>query len=75
MPQLTVGPAPWPEGHCRSFNVMFLACVSPGLHLVEWTRHIEGTSYFVDAYAVNSCGFRLQVTSQLDLSKISVLHQ
>ena len=54
---------------------MFLACVSPGLHLVEWTRHIEGTSYFIDAYAANSCGFRLQVTSQLDLSKISVLHR
>ena len=63
MPQLTVGPAPWPEGHRRSFNVMFPACVSPGLHLVEWTMHIVGLSYFVAAYTVHSCGYRMQVTS------------
>ena len=63
MPQATVGPAPWPEVHSSSWKRMFPACVNPDLHVVEWTMHIVGLSYFVAAYTVHSCGCRLQATS------------
>ena len=72
MPELTRGPFAWLEVHRSSDKRMFPACVSRGLHLVEWTRHIVDLSYFVSAQVVYSTGCRLQLTSQLVLLKASV---
>ena len=41
-------------------------CVSPGLHLVEWTRHNMDVSQIVAAYNARQC------ESQVELSRISV---
>ena len=67
MPQPSVGPATWPEVHRSSWKEMFLVCVNPGLHFVEWTRYIIELSYFVAAYTAYSSGCRLHVTLQLGL--------
>ena len=72
MPELTRGPALWPEVHRRSHYGMFSACVSAGLYLVEWTRHIMDLSYLVASQPVDSSGCRLQLTSQLVPLKVSV---
>ena len=51
---------------------MFSACISAGLYLVEWTRHIMDLSYLVASQPVDSSGCRLQLTSQLVPLKVSV---
>ena len=75
MSQPTRGSQPCPDVHCSSFKGIFPVCVSLGLHLVEWTRHIVGLSYFAAAHTVHSSGWRLQMTLHVGLSKMSVLHQ
>ena len=75
MLQPTGAPEPWPEVNRNSYEGMFPTCVIPGLYLIEWRRHIVAASYFVAAYTVQSSGYRLQVTWQVGLSKISVLGQ
>ena len=69
-PQPTQGPGPRPEVHRSSYKGLFPACISPGLHLVEWTRHNVDLSYFVAAHMVHSSGCRLQLTSQPGRLKI-----
>ena len=75
MPQTTEWLDPWRNVHCSSYLGMFPACISPALLLIEWNRHKLEPSYFVAAYIVHSSGCRLQITSQVGLSKISVLHE
>ena len=41
------------KSHRSSYKGKFSACVSPGLHLVEWTRHSVDLSYFVAADALH----------------------
>ena len=50
---------PWPEMNRSSCKGTFPACVRPGLHLVEWTRHNVGLSYFAGAHTVHSSGWGL----------------
>ena len=44
MPELTRGPASWPEADRSRNKGMFPASESPGLDLVERTRNIVGLS-------------------------------
>ena len=73
MPELTRGPAPWPELHLSSCKGVFPACVSPGLRLVECARDIVDLSYFVAAKTVHSSACRLQLASQLVSITTSVI--
>ena len=50
----------WPEMHRSSCKGTFSGCVRPGLHLVEWTRHNVGLSYFAGAHTVHWSGWGLQ---------------
>ena len=43
----------WPEMHRSSCKGMFLALVSPGVHLVQWTRDTLELSYFVAPHMVH----------------------
>ena len=65
MPELTWGPAPYPEVHCRSCKGMLPTSVSPGLYLAEWTRQIADLSYYIAAYMGHSYGSKLQFVSQM----------
>ena len=67
--------ASWPEVQPRSYKAMFCACISPDLHLVEWTNHNVGLSYFVSAHTVHLSGWRLLLNSQLSPPQTSVLLQ
>ena len=55
MPELTRGPAPWPELHLSSCKGVFPACVSPGLRLVECARDIVDLSDFVPVDSAFIC--------------------
>ena len=51
---------PCPEMYHSSCKGTFPACVRPGLHLLEWTRHNVRLSYFAGAHTVHWSGWGLQ---------------
>ena len=51
---------PWPEMNRSSCKGTFPPYLRHGLHLVEWTRHNVGLSYFAGAHMVHSSGWGLQ---------------
>ena len=52
MRELTRGHGPWPAVHRSGDKEMFPVSASPGLHLVEYTKHNVDLSYFVAAQVV-----------------------
>ena len=64
MPELTGGPDLWTVARNNCEGV-FLTCVRPDLHLVQWTWHLVEPSHFLAADTVHSSGCRLQLASQL----------
>ena len=56
-----------PEKHRCVFKGLFFACLSPGIHLANWTKCNLGFSNFAAAYTVYPSACRLQLTSQLGL--------